>query len=272
MTRLRQHRLRPDRAAGAAGARRRPRSATRVDGAARPRPARRPREALSPRSSPAASASASRLPARSPSSRASCSSTSPSARSTPRSAASCAAGCARSTTGPATPPSSSPTTRKRRSSSPTASSSSTRARIEQIGTPDEIYDRPASPFVAGFIGETNALPVTVESGKLFLDDRPLELASPAAAPTGRARWSSVRTTSTSLATRPGGIAGCVVSERRHGAVRRLEVEIGMAPSPHRDRRRRRRRRSRKKGDRVSVLPNRWWLFEPSEFRAAPGRR
>jgi putative spermidine/putrescine transport system ATP-binding protein len=28
-------------------------------------------------------------------------------------------------------------------------------RIEQIGTPREIYDRPATPFVADFIGETN---------------------------------------------------------------------------------------------------------------------
>jgi ABC-type Fe3+/spermidine/putrescine transport system ATPase subunit len=28
-------------------------------------------------------------------------------------------------------------------------------RIEQVGTPREIYDRPASPFVADFIGETN---------------------------------------------------------------------------------------------------------------------
>jgi ABC-type Fe3+/spermidine/putrescine transport system ATPase subunit len=30
-----------------------------------------------------------------------------------------------------------------------------RGRIEQIGTPREIYDRPATEFVAGFIGETN---------------------------------------------------------------------------------------------------------------------
>src|SRR5512146_1981665 len=29
-------------------------------------------------------------------------------------------------------------------------------KIEQIGSPDEIYDRPASPFVAGFIGESSA--------------------------------------------------------------------------------------------------------------------
>ena len=33
--------------------------------------------------------------------------------------------------------------------------------IEQLGTPVEVYDRPANLFVAGFIGTTNALPCTV---------------------------------------------------------------------------------------------------------------
>jgi len=33
-------------------------------------------------------------------------------------------------------------------------------RIHQLGTPSEIYERPASRFVAGFIGETNLLEVT----------------------------------------------------------------------------------------------------------------
>ncbi|MFM7068650.1 MAG: ABC transporter ATP-binding protein, partial [Actinomycetes bacterium] len=36
-------------------------------------------------------------------------------------------------------------------------------RVEQIGTPTEIYHRPASAFVAGFIGTANLLPVTVRS-------------------------------------------------------------------------------------------------------------
>jgi sulfate transport system ATP-binding protein len=31
-------------------------------------------------------------------------------------------------------------------------------RIEQIGTPDEVYDRPASPFVFEFLGHVNRLP------------------------------------------------------------------------------------------------------------------
>ena len=30
-------------------------------------------------------------------------------------------------------------------------------RIEQIGTPDEIYERPANPFVAGFVGTSNMI-------------------------------------------------------------------------------------------------------------------
>lgn len=31
-------------------------------------------------------------------------------------------------------------------------------RIEQIGTPAEIYDHPATPFVMGFVGAVNVLP------------------------------------------------------------------------------------------------------------------
>jgi spermidine/putrescine transport system ATP-binding protein len=37
-------------------------------------------------------------------------------------------------------------------------------RIEQLGTPRELYDRPASRYVADFIGDTNLLPGTVVEG------------------------------------------------------------------------------------------------------------
>src|SRR6185437_9216310 len=40
--------------------------------------------------------------------------------------------------------------------------------IEQVGSPNEIYERPASRFVAGFIGETNLLEAVVEAGRLRL--------------------------------------------------------------------------------------------------------
>jgi spermidine/putrescine transport system ATP-binding protein len=38
-----------------------------------------------------------------------------------------------------------------------------RGRLEQLGTPEELYDRPATRFVADFIGTTNLLHGTVES-------------------------------------------------------------------------------------------------------------
>ncbi|MHC2356669.1 sulfate ABC transporter ATP-binding protein [Sinorhizobium meliloti] len=37
--------------------------------------------------------------------------------------------------------------------------------IEQVGTPDEIYDHPVSPFVYGFIGQSNCLDVTLANGE-----------------------------------------------------------------------------------------------------------
>jgi spermidine/putrescine transport system ATP-binding protein len=36
-----------------------------------------------------------------------------------------------------------------------------RGRVEQVGVPEEIYDRPATTFVAGFIGVSNLMPATV---------------------------------------------------------------------------------------------------------------
>jgi sulfate transport system ATP-binding protein len=46
-------------------------------------------------------------------------------------------------------------------------------KIEQIGTPDEIYDEPNSPFMFSFIGESGALPVRIDQGKLWLDQHHL---------------------------------------------------------------------------------------------------
>jgi ABC-type Fe3+/spermidine/putrescine transport system ATPase subunit len=41
-------------------------------------------------------------------------------------------------------------------------------RIEQIGTPLELYDRPGNAYIAGFLGESNLVPVHVEA---LRDDR-----------------------------------------------------------------------------------------------------
>jgi len=41
-------------------------------------------------------------------------------------------------------------------------------RIEQVGTPEQIYDEPANPFVFDFIGESIKLPVTVDHEAIWI--------------------------------------------------------------------------------------------------------
>ena len=49
-----------------------------------------------------------------------------------------------------------------------------KGRIEQIGTPGEVYDNPATAFVHGFIGESIVLPVEVSDGCVRLGGKALE--------------------------------------------------------------------------------------------------
>jgi ABC-type Fe3+/spermidine/putrescine transport system ATPase subunit len=41
-------------------------------------------------------------------------------------------------------------------------------RIVQVGTPEDIYDRPASRFVADVVGRSNFLDLSIEAGKLVV--------------------------------------------------------------------------------------------------------
>src|SRR6266571_2871896 len=45
-----------------------------------------------------------------------------------------------------------------------------RGRVEQIGSADEIYNRPATPFVAGFVGTANVVHGEVSGGRLRVAD------------------------------------------------------------------------------------------------------
>ena len=60
-------------------------------------------------------------------------------------------------------------------------------RVEQIGTPEEIYNSPATLFVAGFIGSANLLP-----GEVVSADGTDTVVKLTAGPTVRARTSTVR--------------------------------------------------------------------------------
>jgi len=45
-------------------------------------------------------------------------------------------------------------------------------KLEQVGTPDEVYDRPASAFVMSFVGDTSSIPVEVVDGRLLYAGQP----------------------------------------------------------------------------------------------------
>ena len=70
--------------------------------------------------------------------------------------------------------------------------------IQQVGRPREIYEKPASRFVAGFIGKTNFIEGTIERKEpdgvytVSTDDGTLRTTSEAALPVGTAVVASVR--------------------------------------------------------------------------------
>jgi iron(III) transport system ATP-binding protein len=66
-------------------------------------------------------------------------------------------------------------------------------RIEQVGTPEELYARPASAYVADFVGAANTLAVTLAApvpggsrARIDLDGTMVEATAPAPLPAGQA--------------------------------------------------------------------------------------
>jgi sulfate transport system ATP-binding protein len=97
-------------------------------------------------------------------------------------------------------------------------------RIEQVGSPDEIYDHPATPFVHGFIGEASALKAHLREGHLFIGAHRLPI------PGKRGQAGEGR-----LFVRPQDIVigdhgedalqAEIISVRRSGPTRRAEIVI-----------------------------------------------
>jgi sulfate transport system ATP-binding protein len=96
-------------------------------------------------------------------------------------------------------------------------------RIEQVGTPDEVYDRPTSPFVFSFIGESSELAVTAENKELWIGGRAIGLPSGDFEGQGRLFF---RPHDVDLVEGDAALAGVVVSSRRVGGTRRVELAIG----------------------------------------------
>jgi sulfate/thiosulfate transport system ATP-binding protein len=99
-----------------------------------------------------------------------------------------------------------------------------KGRIEQIGTPGEVYDSPATAFVHGFIGESIVLPVDVSGGSVRLGGRPLNIAANGAA-SGASKLFIRRHDMQIGPAGSGVLEGAVRHVRSFGPIQRAEVAL-----------------------------------------------
>ena len=99
-------------------------------------------------------------------------------------------------------------------------------RIEQIGTPTEIYDHPRSKYVADFIGDTNFLEGKIKDSRVKIGNLLLELH--VNLPEGSSVQLAVRPERASISSEPGGLAATVSNVVYMGSdtVYHLELSTG----------------------------------------------
>jgi putative spermidine/putrescine transport system ATP-binding protein len=100
-------------------------------------------------------------------------------------------------------------------------------RLEQLGPPTDVYARPASSFVAEFVGLTNRIPGDVGGGRVTVRGVTLPLADPST-PNGKV-VALVRPEAVTLSATPegtGALAGTVIATTFLGATSRITVDLG----------------------------------------------
>lgn len=140
--------------------------------------------------------------------------------------------------------------------------------IEQVGTPDEIYDEPANSFVFDFIGESVKLPVTVDSGAVWVGSRQLP-----------ANGNLPKPGPAHLFVRPHDLAfgeaataplqGAVRSVRRVGATSFADVRLDFGSENHFVEATIPADNPVRPGDRVGLTPRRFRIFDPLGAQALP---
>jgi len=103
--------------------------------------------------------------------------------------------------------------------------------IEQLGTPEDLYRRPATPFVADFVGVSNRLTGVLREDGVLVHGVLLPVASNEhGIPVGEqaiafVRPENVRITRTAEGTAPAGPSGSVVASGFLGSLRRTVVRL-----------------------------------------------
>jgi sulfate transport system ATP-binding protein len=132
-----------------------------------------------------------------------------------------------------------------------------RGHIEQIGSPGEVYDTPATAFVHGFIGESIMLPVEVRDGTVRLNGRALDL-HPQGAASGDVTLFVRRHDMQIGVAGSGALDGKVTHVRSFGPIQRAEVALSEGATlieidAPRD-------RELRPGDLVGLKPRRYRIF------------
>jgi sulfate/thiosulfate transport system ATP-binding protein len=97
-------------------------------------------------------------------------------------------------------------------------------KLEQVGTPDDVYDHPASAFVMSFVGDTSSIPIEVEGGRVLYAGQPFE-AEFAGFCRGRGRL-YVRPKDIAIgAPEPGWLLGTLVNVHRTATGRRAQISL-----------------------------------------------
>jgi len=105
-----------------------------------------------------------------------------------------------------------------------------KGRIEQVGTPRDVYERPASAFVHEFIGESIVLPVCIEAGSVCFGGRRLSL-DPQGLADGHASL-FIRPYDVAVTTDGAAFSGTVRRVHGLGPARRIEVELQTESDVH----------------------------------------
>jgi sulfate transport system ATP-binding protein len=134
-----------------------------------------------------------------------------------------------------------------------------KGKIEQIGTPGDVYDNPATAFVHGFIGESIVLPVQVADGKVRLGERVLNI-EPRDAVSGPSNL-FIRRHDVSIVPEGSGVfEGDVKHVRAFGPTQRADVVLHNGANETLIEIDAPRDRDLKPGDVVSLQPRRYRLF------------
>ncbi len=140
-------------------------------------------------------------------------------------------------------------------------------RVEQIGTPEEVYDQPATPFVYGFLGSVNLFHGRLADGRMRLGSTDHDAPGIAQAADGPA-LAFVRNHEVEIAMSPNGhtFEAVVSHARALGPSVRVELEspeLGVPIEAELTRERFDELKLRR-GDRVFVKPRRLRVFVPQE--------